>query len=57
MDAAHADNPPLCGGNRALLNSDVVLCFRRSLLDTEPRYERFHVADACSSSRTMAAPN
>jgi hypothetical protein len=40
MDAGPEDTPPTCGGNGGLANNDVVLCFRRSLVTSLPRYTR-----------------
>jgi hypothetical protein len=53
MDAATQDVPPSCGGSGALINNDVVMCLRRSLLVGSGRfvenYERVRAGASCSA--------
>ena len=51
MDAVAADTPPVCGGDGAIKNNDVVACFRRSLLPTEPMYVRTLAGETCTSAQ------
>jgi len=56
MDASPADEPPTCGGDGNVLNNDVVVCFRRSLLPALPRYERVRGRGMCVSTVSTCAP-
>ena len=50
MDSATLDNPPVCGGDNGIKNSDVVACFERSLIPTEPNYMRTIQGTSCVSA-------
>jgi hypothetical protein len=49
MDSVTVDNPPTCGGDNGIKNTDVVACFKRSLILTEPNYWRTSDGTTCTS--------
>ncbi len=50
MDSVTVDNPPTCGGDNSIKNTDVVACFKRSLLLTEANYRRTPEGTTCTSA-------